>query len=338
MKIQKNISLKAYNTFGIDVRASEFVEIHTVDDMQEIIRVGHLSNKDFLILGGGSNILFTDDYNGLLIRNGIQGIDVRGLDYDRVLLKAGAGVVWDELVHYCMERGFGGIENLVMIPGSVGASPIQNIGAYGLELKDTFHSLEAIDVETAEIRTFLKEECAFGYRDSIFKKELKGKYIIVSVSLVLSRDHKPDVSYGAIRDELENMGVSDPGIMDVGEAVSAIRQKKLPDPDEIGNSGSFFKNPLIQEEKFIEIRNRYPDMPSYKDEGGMVKIPAGWMIEHCGWKGKTLGNAGVHEQQALVLINNGEATGKEVLRLARRIKASVFDEFGIDLEIEVNVI
>lgn len=338
MKIQKNISLKAYNTFGIDVRASEFVEIHTVDDMQEIIREGHLSNKDFLILGGGSNILFTDDYNGLLIRNGIQGIDVRGLDYDRVLLKAGAGVVWDELVHYCMERGFGGIENLVMIPGSVGASPIQNIGAYGLELKDTFHSLEAIDVETAEIRTFLKEECAFGYRDSIFKKELKGKYIIVSVSLVLSRDHKPDVSYGAIRDELENMGVSDPGIMDVGEAVSAIRQKKLPDPDEIGNSGSFFKNPLIQEEKFIEIRNRYPDMPSYKDEGGMVKIPAGWMIEHCGWKGKTLGNAGVHEQQALVLINNGEATGKEVLRLARRIKASVFDEFGIDLEIEVNVI
>lgn len=338
MKIQENISLKAYNTFGIDVKASEFVEIHTVDDLQQIIREGHLNNQDFLILGGGSNILFTDDYNGLLIRNSIQGIDVSGLDYGRVLLKAGAGVLWDDVVHYCMERGFGGIENLVMIPGSVGASPIQNIGAYGVELKDTFHSLEAIEVETAEIRTFLKEECAFGYRDSIFKKELKGKYIIVSVSLMLSRDHKPDVSYGAIRDELENMSVSDPGIKDVGEAVSAIRQKKLPDPDEIGNSGSFFKNPLILEEKFIKIRNRYPDIPSYKDEGGLVKIPAGWMIEQCGWKGKTLGNAGVHEQQALVLINKGEATGKEVLHLARRIKASVFDEFGVDLEMEVNVV
>jgi UDP-N-acetylmuramate dehydrogenase len=337
MKILKNISLKAYNTFNIDVKASDYAEANSVTELLDYVKEGHLRDENVLILGGGSNILFSDDFDGLVIRNRIEGIEVKEQGADMVLVKAGAGVVWDDLVHYCIDHGYGGIENLVLIPGSVGASPIQNIGAYGVELKDVFHSLEAVDVNSGEIRSFGKEECAFAYRDSIFKKELKGKYIILSVSLMLSKDHDPDVSYGAILDELKAMGVNKPGIQEVGEAVTAIRQRKLPDPEEMGNAGSFFKNPVITEKKYLEIRNRYPEMPSYKGKPGLVKVPAGWMIEQCAWKGKTLGNAGVHDRQALVLVNKGNATGKEVLRLARRIKASVFDEFGIDLEMEVNV-
>ncbi len=337
MKILKNISLKAYNTFNIDVKASGYAEANSVAELIDFVKEGHLRDNNVLILGGGSNILFSGDFDGLVIRNRIEGIEVKEQGTDMVLVKAGAGVVWDDLVHYCIDRGYGGIENLVLIPGSVGASPIQNIGAYGVELKDVFHSLEALDVNTGEVRSFGTEECAFAYRDSIFKKGLKGKYIILSVSLLLSRDHDPDVSYGAILDELKAMGVDRPGIREVGEAVTAIRRRKLPDPEEVGNAGSFFKNPVITEKKYHEIRNRYPDMPSYKGEPGLVKVPAGWMIEQCAWKGQTLGNAAVHDRQALVLVNKGNATGKEVLRLARRIKASVFDEFGIDLEMEVNV-
>ncbi len=337
MKILKNISLKAYNTFNIDVKASGYAEANSVAELIDFVKEGHLRDNNVLILGGGSNILFSGDFDGLVIRNRIEGIEVKEQGTDMVLVKAGAGVVWDDLVHYCIDRGYGGIENLVLIPGSVGASPIQNIGAYGVELKDVFHSLEALDVNTGEVRSFGKEECAFAYRDSIFKKGLKGKYIILSVSLLLSRDHDPDVSYGAILDELKAMGVDRPGIREVGEAVTAIRRRKLPDPEEVGNAGSFFKNPVITEKKYHEIRNRYPDMPSYKGEPGLVKVPAGWMIEQCAWKGQTLGNAAVHDRQALVLVTKGNATGKEVLRLARRIKASVFDEFGIDLEMEVNV-
>jgi len=338
MEILKNISLKPYNTFAIDVKAAGFVELHDVNELLQLQQEGHFQANSFLIQGGGSNILFTDDFDGLVIRNRIGGIEAQEQDHGKVLLKAGAGIVWDELVHHCIEKGYGGIENLVLIPGSVGASPLQNIGAYGVELKDTFYSLDALDINTGEVRTFSKDDCAFGYRDSVFKKELKGKYIILSVSLLLSSTHVPDVSYGAIRDELESMGIVNPGIREVGEAVATIRQKKLPDPEEIGNAGSFFKNPVIDEQIFEEIRNRYPDMPSYKGETGMVKVPAGWMVEKCGWKGQTLGNAGVHDRQALVLVNRGDATGKEVLHLARRIKASVFDEFGIDLEMEVNII
>lgn len=337
MKILKNISLKAYNTFNIDVKASDYAEANDLTELVNFVKEGHLRDKNVLILGGGSNILFSGDFDGLVIRNRIEGIEVKEQGVDMVLVKAGAGVVWDDLVHHCIDHGYGGIENLVLIPGSVGASPIQNIGAYGVELKDVFHSLEALDVNSGDIRSFGKEECVFAYRDSIFKKELKGKYIILSVSLLLSRDHDPDISYGAILDELKAMGVDRPGIREVGEAVTAIRQRKLPDPEEVGNAGSFFKNPVITEKKYHEIRNRYPDMPSYKGALGLVKIPAGWMIEQCAWKGQTLGNAAVHDRQALVLVNKGNATGKEVLRLARRIKASVFDEFGIDLEMEVNV-
>ncbi len=338
MKILKNRSLKAYNTFNIDVKASGYAEANSLAELVDFVKEGHLRDKNVLILGGGSNILFSGDFDGLVIRNRIKGIEVKEQGDDMVLVKAGAGVVWDDLVHYCIDHGYGGIENLVLIPGSVGASPIQNIGAYGVELKDVFHSLEAVDVNSGEIRSFGKEECAFAYRDSIFKKGLKEKYIILSVSLLLSRDHDPDVAYGAILDELKAMGVDRPGIREVGEAVTAIRRRKLPDPDEVGNAGSFFKNPLITEKKYREIRNRYPDMPSYKGEPGLVKVPAGWMIEQCAWKGQTLGNAAVHDRQALVLVNKGNASGKEVLELAGQIMDSVNDRFGISLEMEVNVI
>ncbi len=339
MKILKNISLKSYNTFGLYISASEYTEVTDVDSLVNFIRAGRLEGKKYLILGGGSNVLFTGDYDGLVIRNMVVGIRMKECDDSNVLVTAGAGVVWDDLVHYCIKHDLGGIENLISIPGSVGAGPIQNIGAYGVELKDTFHSLDAIEIATGELRTFYKEECEFGYRDSIFKREQKGKFIIVSVSLLLKSKSKPDISYGAISEELIKMGIQDrPAIGDVGKAISSIRQRKLPDPENIGNAGSFFKNPLIEEKMYFEIRKRYPDMPSYKGEPGMVKVPAGWMIEQCGWKGKRHGSAGVHDKQALVLINTGNASGKEVLELAGQIMDSVNDRFGISLEMEVNVI
>jgi len=338
MRVERNISLKSYNTFGIEAFAKEFLEVADVESLQCFIRDTELSNKKLLVLGGGSNILFTSDFNGLVIKNNIQGIHAEESEDGTVLVRAGAGVVWDELVHYCMANGYGGVENLVSIPGNVGASPIQNIGAYGVELKDVFHSLEAIEIGTAEVKHFNKEECAFDYRDSVFKRHLKGKYIISSVSILLRKDHKPDVSYGAIREQLNVMGVGDPGIKDLGAAVAAIRKAKLPEPEIIGNAGSFFKNPVVPEKRFLEIRNRYPDMPSYKGNHGLVKIPAGWMIEQCGWKGRSLGNAAVHDMQALVLVNRGNATGNDVIELAQSIKNSVKEEFGIELEFEVNVL
>ena len=338
MRIESNISLKTYNTFGIDVFASEFVEVNDGSELQELVQNDAVQDKRLLVLGGGSNILFTQDFDGLVIRNRIGGILEVKLNETQVRVTSGAGVVWDDLVHYCIEKGYGGIENLIAIPGCVGAGPIQNIGAYGVELKDTFHCLEAVDLKSAEKTTFYKEDCEFGYRDSVFKRHLKGQYFITSVSLDLHLEHKPVVSYGAIREELQKKGVQEIGIKDVAEAVAEIRDRKLPDPEVTGNAGSFFKNPVVEEKKYLDIRNRYPDMPSYKGKKGLVKIPAGWMIEQCGWKGKSLGNAGVHDKQALVLVNRGNATGQEVTELAEMVRQSVLDEFGITLEFEVNII
>lgn len=339
MKILKNISLKLYNTFGIDVNAAEYAEVADAESLKGLIKAGRLKDASYLILGGGSNVLFTGDYDGLVIRNMIVGIRMKEVDDSQVLVTAGAGVVWDDLVHYCIEHDLGGIENLISIPGSVGAGPIQNIGAYGVELKDTFHSLDAIEIATGELRTFYKEECEFGYRDSIFKREQKGKFIIVSVSLMLKSKSKPDISYGAISEELIKMGIHDgPAIGDVGKAISSIRHRKLPDPENIGNAGSFFKNPLIVAEKYAEIREQYPDAPSYKAGDGMVKVPAGWLIEQCGWKGKRRGGAGCYDKQPLVLVNHGSATGKDVLELAAVIEQDVHKRFGIRLEKEVNII
>jgi UDP-N-acetylmuramate dehydrogenase len=338
MRIDSHISLKPYNTFGIDVTASAFAEVNNVEELKGFIHKGILKDQKHLILGGGSNVLFAGDYDGLVLLNKIRGIEEEMLDDGRIRIKAGAGMDWDDLVHYCIEKGYGGIENLVAIPGTVGAGPIQNIGAYGVELKDVFHSLEAIEMETAELMTFFKSDCAFGYRDSIFKRALKGRVFITSVSLDLKPGHEPDVSYGAVQDEINRIGGSLKSIADVAKAIENIRGSKLPDPQLTGNAGSFFKNPVIEENKYLDIHNRYPEMPSYKGEQGQVKIPAGWMIEQCGWKGKSLGNTAVHDKQALVLVNKGNASGQEVIELAEKIKKSVLNEFGIELEFEVNVI
>ena len=335
---KENISLKDYNTFGIDVKASRFAEICALDDVVELHNSGAFKSS-FLLLGGGSNILFSGDFHGLVIKNNIKGIRTQELENAEVIVTAGAGVEWNELVWHCIDHNYGGIENLSLIPGSVGAAPIQNIGAYGVELKDCFEMLEAFDIGSGKVIKFFKEECEFGYRDSIFKKERKGKYVILSVSLKLKIGKKPDTSYGAIVGELSRMGVdNDPGIRDVGLAVSSIRDKKLPDPDEKGNAGSFFKNPLVTRAHFLRLINEYPDIPHYPDNNEMEKLPAGWLIEQCGWKGKRRGDAGVHDKQALVLVNHANASATEVLSLAADIQRSVLDRFGVDLEMEVNVV
>jgi UDP-N-acetylmuramate dehydrogenase len=339
MTVRENISLKAFNTFGIDVTARTFAAVNDLDDIKDLIGGSAFSGGRFLILGGGSNVLFNRDFDGLIVKNDIGGISHEASGPDEVIVTAGAGMEWNALVWHCIDNGWGGIENLTLIPGSVGAGPIQNIGAYGVELKDTFYSLDAIDLHTSEMKTFTRDECQFGYRDSIFKRELKGKFMIVSVSLSLNKNAVPDISYGAIRTELELMGVKDePDIRAVGKAVSSIRRKKLPDPEEKGNAGSFFKNPVVTLDTLDELKNIYPSIPSYVLNDEQAKVPAGWLIEQCGWKGRSMGNAGVHEQQALVLVNHGGATGQEILALANAIKTSVNEKFGINLEKEVNVI
>jgi UDP-N-acetylmuramate dehydrogenase len=338
MRIQDNISLKAYNTFGIDVLARRFISVGSIDDIKKISSKGMLK-EHFLILGGGSNVLFTADFDGVVIHNNIQGIEMTRAEGDFVLIKAGAGVNWNDLVWYCIDKGYGGIENLSLIPGSVGAGPIQNIGAYGVELKDHFECLEAYDILTGNVKTYLKDECRFGYRDSIFKHELKGKVIILSVTLRLNKNGIPDTSYGAINDQLARMGITgQPDIGSVGLAVNAIREAKLPDPEVTGNAGSFFKNPVIHEAEFLSLQEKYPEMPYYTVAEKMFKVPAGWLIEQCGWKGRRQGRAGVHDMQALVLINHGNAGGEEILSLAENIKISVYNKFHIELEMEVNIV
>lgn len=338
MIIQENISLKPYNTFGIEAKAKYFAVINELQDLYELYEKGFLNDR-FLLLGGGSNILFTGDYEGMVILNSLGGIEVNETAENKVIVKAGAGVVWNDLVWYCIDRGYGGLENLSLIPGSVGAGPIQNIGAYGVELKDCFVSLEALDIQTGEIKEFDREECRFGYRDSIFKHALKGKVVILSVSLKLFKDKPPDTTYGAIREQLKLMCIKDPpDIRSVGLAVTAIRQSKLPDPEVTGNAGSFFKNPVITYSEFVNIQHKFPDIPHYISGHGRVKVPAAWMIEQCGWKGKRLGYAGVHAQQALVLVNHGKAGGNDILALATAIRGSVSARFAVDLEMEVNVV
>lgn len=338
MIIKENISLKPYNTFGIEAKAKHFAVINELHDLYELHERGFFNNN-FVLLGGGSNILFAGDYEGIVILNSLGGIEVGATAENEVIVRAGAGVVWNDLVWYCIDRGYGGIENLSLIPGSAGAAPIQNIGAYGVELKDCFVSLEAFDIETAEIKEFNRQDCRFGYRDSIFKHAMKGKVVILSVSLKLFKDKPPDTTYGAIKDQLKSMRITDhPDIRSVGLAVTAIRQSKLPDPDVIGNAGSFFKNPVIMYSEFAKIQHRYPDIPHYISGHGKVKVPAAWMIEQCGWKGKRLGYAGVHAKQALVLVNHGKASGNDILALAMAIRGSVSARFAVDLEMEVNVV
>lgn len=333
MKIQQNISLKSYNTFGIQANAKRFVSVNSIKELKEIIA----SEKNIFLLGGGSNILLTSDVEKLVIHLNTKGIIVNDFAADEVLVTAEAGENWHELVLWSVSQNYGGLENLALIPGNVGTSPIQNIGAYGVEIKDVFQQLEAIDIETGKTKIFTNRDCNFGYRNSVFKDELKGKYIIANVTFILTKkNHNINISYGAIKDLLHNK--ENPSIKEIAEAVIAIRQSKLPDPKKIGNSGSFFKNPVVTSDLFKELSEKHPEIPHYRISENETKIPAGWLIEQCGFKGKRFGDAGVHEKQALVLVNYNNASGKEIYALAKKILQKVMETFKISLEIEVNII
>ena len=333
---QNNISLKPYNTFGINAYAESFVSVTSLDQLQNITK----NYKDFFILSGGSNILLTKDIQKPVVHLNLKGRSFTDeKDENTIFVKAMAGENWHEFVLWTLENNFGGLENLSLIPGNVGTSPMQNIGAYGVEIKDVFYKLEALEINSGEIKTFYKNDCNFGYRESVFKNILKGQYIIISVTFQLTKSqHNLNISYGAIHTELDSNKITDPSIKDVSDAIISIRESKLPNPKVIGNSGSFFKNPVISIEQFQFLEKEHPNIPYYKVSDSLVKIPAGWLIEQCGFKGKRFGDAGVHKKQALVLVNYGNATGKEILDLAKTILQTVTNTFGIDLEIEVNII
>lgn len=335
--VQQHISLKHYNTFGLDVTADYFTEIHQPGDLRELLRDSEWKSKSLLILGGGSNILFTRDVPALVVLNSIGGMEKIREDERHVWVRSGAGVVWHSFVMWCIQQGWGGVENLSLIPGSVGAGPMQNIGAYGVELKDTFYELEAMKLDDLTMHTFSNADCDFGYRESVFKRALKNKFLITSVTFRLNKQPELNISYGAITAELARAGVTHPGIKEVSEAVIRIRQSKLPDPAVLGNAGSFFKNPEVAESLFLQIRESHPGVVGYATTPGRVKLAAGWLIEQCGWKGKKVGHTGSHKDQALVLVNYGGASGSEIWQLAQEIKASVRQKFGVDIEPEVNV-
>lgn len=337
MQIQHNLSLKKYNTFGIEAKAKQFVAVHSNEELKSVLE-NHQSDKKF-ILGGGSNMLLTQDINALVIHVDLKGKKVIKEDEDFVWVESLAGEIWHEFVLWTIDQNLGGLENMSLIPGNVGTTPVQNIGAYGTEIKDTFVSCEAMNIITQELKTFTKEECHFGYRESIFKHEAKDQFVITSVVFKLTkRNHKINTSYGDITKELEKQNVTIPTLKDVSNAVIAIRQSKLPDPKELGNSGSFFKNPIISKEAFEKVHALHPEMPHYVISETQVKVPAGWLIEQAGFKGKRFGDAGIHKNQALVLVNYGNATGQEILNVSKDIQATVLKQFGIAIEAEVNVI
>jgi len=337
MQIQENFQLKKYNTFGIDVLAKYFSTFSSSEELGILLDDSkNISPK--MILGGGSNILFTKNFEGLLLKNDVPGISVINEDAEHIYVRAGAGVNWHSFVTYCVERNYGGVENLSLIPGNVGASPMQNIGAYGVEIKDVFYGLEAFHLPDKAHQNFTAADCEFSYRDSIFKKKYRGLFAILNVTFRLRKNPVFNISYGALEQELKKMGVNELSIKAISEAVIRIRTSKLPDPAGIGNAGSFFKNPEIDSHEFRELTRVEAGMPSYKINDDTFKIPAGWLIEQCGWKGYRKGDAGCYEKQALVLVNYGGASGKEILDLAQEIKASVRKKFGIVLETEVNII
>lgn len=333
--VSHNISLKPYNTFGIDANASSFVEISSIYQLKEILQK---NNESLLIIGGGSNVLLTTDFKGLVIKNNITGIELMEEDENDVILKVGAGENWHQFVLYCINKGYCGLENLSLIPGSVGASPMQNIGAYGVEVKDIITEVEALSLDDYSVCNFKNKECEFGYRSSVFKTIHKGKYFITYVFFKLSKTPNLNTSYGAIEDELAKRGINKPSIKDVSDAVIAIRQSKLPDPIKIGNSGSFFKNPIVDLDELKKIQLKHEKVPHYLQEDGTYKIAAGWLIEQCGWKGKKIDNYGVHDKQALVLVNYGGASGQQIYQLSEDIIRSVEEQFNITLEREVNII
>ena len=337
MQVLKNISLKTLNTFGVEASADYFVDIESENDLQDLFSDEKWRDYPRLILGGGSNMLFTQNFGGLVIHLKIQGLSAE-IEGDDVYVRAGAGIVWNDLVNYCVDNDYAGIENLSLIPGSVGASPVQNIGAYGVELQDIFHSCRAFEISTGKIKVFSKEDCAFSYRDSVFKSSLKGLYIITEVTFKLSKIFKPNVSYGAITEELAKRGINVPSIKQLSQVISHIRVSKLPDPTTIGNAGSFFKNPIIAESTFNKLKSQFADIVHFPAGEGYVKVSAGWLIEQCDWKGKVVGNTGTWKNQALVLVNHGHATGNEIFEFSSSIIDSVNSKFGILLEREVNII
>lgn len=338
MIIQKNTSLKPYNTFGLDVNAGFLVTIDSVDDLDEVYQTGRFRSQKKMILGGGSNVLFTRGFTGVVAKNEMKGIELVKERDDNVFVSVGAGESWHQFVLWCIEKGYGGVENLSLIPGTVGAAPMQNIGAYGVELKDVFYSLEAYEIKTGKVISFFKEDCKFGYRQSVFKKGLKDQFVITKVTFILNKKPTFNLSYGNLKDTIDALKVEKVTLKDVSQAVINIRQSKLPDPVEIGNAGSFFKNPVIEKLHHEALLAQFPNIITYPVDEEYVKVPAGWLIEHAGWKGYKHGDIGVHEKQALVLVNHGQGRGRDIYQLSKDIQASVQSKYGIELEREVNVI
>lgn len=336
--IDEYVSLKPYNTFGVDTTARYFFTIEHSDQLTELIRNHPEWMATYYMIGGGSNVLFIDDYPGLIILNRIFGKRIVQESEDYILLQVGAGENWHKLVRYAVERGWGGIENLSLIPGTVGAAPIQNIGAYGVELEEVFHSLEAVELSTGNKRHFKKKDCGFGYRNSVFKQSERGRWCITSVALRLSRNPEVNLSYRALSDWLESEGIKQPTIKQVSDAVIAIRQSKLPDPSDVGNAGSFFKNPLIKRWEFEALEAEWGNVPGFSMDDGHIKVPAGWLIDKAGWRGYREERVGTYQQQALVIVNFGGANGKEIWDFAQRIRESVHSKFSIELQPEVNVV
>jgi UDP-N-acetylmuramate dehydrogenase len=343
MQVLENISLRPYNSFGIDAKARYLVHIRSVEDLQQLPALDPAVRLPLLVLGGGSNLLLMDDFEGMVLKIDIKGIEKTEEDADSVYIKAGAGENWHSFVMHCIENGWAGVENLALIPGCVGATPMQNIGAYGVEIKSVFHELTAWHIEEKCNYTFTLKDCAFGYRDSVFKHKYKDQFVILNVTYRLNKKPVFNISYGAIEQELQRMGVQEKSIEAIAQAVINIRSSKLPDPKEIGNAGSFFKNPSVGKEKFLQLKSTYPDMVGYDNPDGTVKLAAGWLIEHSGpvagtsWKGYRMGDAGVHRNQSLVLVNYGAATGKQLYELSENIERTVENQYGVKLEREVNI-
>jgi UDP-N-acetylmuramate dehydrogenase len=338
LSVSQHVNLQPYNTFGIKAFAKNFVFIRSISEALELFQSGVFNDQPHFFIGGGSNILLTKDFDGLIIKVDIRGIETLHEDGDTVTLKVGAGENWHSFVGYCVAHNFGGAENLSLIPGTVGAAPMQNIGAYGVEIKNIISHVEAVEISTGEVRLFSKAECEFGYRESIFKQQLRDKYLISSVTLTLTkRNHHFNVNYGAIESTLKQQGITALSVKAISDAVVHIRKSKLPDPAFIGNAGSFFKNPSIHADLLDLIKKSNPNIPSYPTENELIKIPAAWLIEQCGWKGKTFDNIGVHKDQALVLVNYGGGEGKNIWQLAMNIQQSVKEKFDIILQPEVNV-
>ena len=333
MKDLRDYSLKAHNTFGIEAKCSRFLEFETVDEAQTVAGILRATATPYIIIGGGSNLLLTKDYEGIVVHSAIKGVSFDG---NRML--CGSGEVWDDMVALSIRHGLYGMENLSLIPGDVGASAVQNIGAYGAEAKDLIESVEAVEIASGSIVTFLGEDCGYGYRQSRFKQEWKDRYLITRVTYRLSADFEPRLDYGNIRTELERKSISRPTAQQVRDVVIAIREAKLPDPKVMGNAGSFFMNPIVDRAKYEQLAKQYEGMPHYEVDAERVKIPAGWMIDQCGWKGRSLGRAGVHDKQALVLVNRGGATGEEIVALCETIRKDVEAKFGIAIHPEVNIV